>query len=532
MRIRWPFFILILLVMAFFLADFTANIYLTAVRPDNGGKKLKLLKIAHLLSPFDHEPAHRFAYERLKTGFENKTNEIILESIDWFKHALSRNPFHYYSHYYLGKAYLFHDYPNSRYFSEAIAEFKKAARIRGGNKTIALDTAKIMLSMWPLLSDDDRQFCTDILARSLDRFSWWEFAGVIEPWWLYSKDTGFTGKLLEKRPEFFQPAAHELIRLAAPLTLRWQYLCEYEKYLLQDIRRQYNSLPSQAHSRPAALIPLLEKLRAIKFYNRLAADKTFDENAYRELKNGLLYEIIAALLEEGAGGVDSYLDGYISGDIPREQVFKIKERLAREGFFKPNDFASLYYNYRLEYKLANYSDIISDIDRLKQSITLINEARRPGYIKLLLLLADSYEATKLLSVAEKTFREIIAMEPGNLDAVFGMKRIQQVIGVDAGYMRKIRPAVAALTDSGKIQLNAVNIRTTVYLLDNTFIEITIDEGLKEKIAGPGLIQVSSDGKIAYENYIAHLPLKFPVELKPAASAQEMSRHIVEIRVIN
>lgn len=543
MKVKWLLFLLVLAAMIFFQVRFLSDVYLAIGDSMGTGRKKTFYKLSHRMFPFHHTAAYKYSYVLLESGYKNKNNAIILESINWFKKAVSRNPFHYYSHYYLGKSYLFHNYPNSQYFNEAISQFKKAALIRGRNQAIALDTSKILLSMWPLLSDEDKQFCHNLLSQSMTRFLWEDFAGIVEPWWLYAKDKNFLEKLLEKNPVFFYSTAKKLTQLEAPLSLRWEFLVEYEKFILEEVDRQYQSLSFQKEYELESLLPLLDNLKTIKAYYRLTGDEMFNLGKYRELKNKILHQVIDTLFEafshkknqtmEHEREMNGYIDEYIKGDLPREQVLKFKEYLKKKDFFKPNDFTSLYFNYLPEFKMGNFGGIISDIEGLKNSITYINEDKKDDYIQLLLLLADSYEASNLLSLAEEILEEIIGMQPDNLDAHFSLLRIRRIFGEDSRYKGKRKENIDSLKNSRKFELNPVNIDTeiekTVYLVDNNSIEITFDHGLKEQIK-TGLLQVFVDGQIKYENYVSHLPEKVPVEIKPGADENEMSKHRVVVRV--
>lgn len=543
MKTSWLFFFFVLAAVIFFQVRFLSDVYLAVGDSFGTGKKIEFYKLSHMIFPFHHSAAYKYGYVLLESGYENKNNATIQESIKWFKKATSRNPFHYYSHYYLGKSYLFYNYPHSQYFNDALSQLKKAAIIRGGNQAIALDTCKILLSMWPLLSDEDKQFCHNLLSQSMTRFLWEDFAGIVEPWWLYSKDKNFMEQLLEKNPVFFYKVAGKLTHLEAPLSLRWEFLAEYEKFLLEKVNRQYQSLSFQKKNELAALLPLLEELKTIKAYYKLARDETFNEEKYRELKNKLLHQVIDALFEAFSNKknkrmqyereMNRYIIEYIKGDLPREQVLKFKEYLKKKDFFKPNDFTSLYLNYLPEFKLGNFGGIISDIERLKNSITYINEEKQDDYIQLLFLLADSFEASNFLSMAEKTLKEIIGMQPDNIDACFSLLRIRRVFGNDSNYKGKIKENIDSIKNSRKFELNPLNIDTEikkpVYLLYNNSIEITFDNGLKKQIK-KRLLQVFVDGRIKYENYISLLPQVVRIEIKPGADENEMSKHGVGVSV--
>jgi hypothetical protein len=544
MKTKGLLFLFIPAAVIFFLVRFVSDVYLAVGDSRGAGEKMEFYKLGHRIFPLGHSAAYKCGYVLLESGYESKNNALILESIDWFKKAAARNPFHYHSHYYLGKSYLFHNYPHSQYFNEAVSHFKKAALIRGGNRAIALDTCKILLSMWPFLSDADKRFCQDLLSQSMTRFLWEDFAGILEPWWLYSKDKNFLEQLLEKNPVFFYSAAEKLTQLGAPLSLRWEFLAEYEKFLLEQVNRQYQSLSFQQKDELKTLLPLLENLKTIRAYYKLAGNETFDGEKYRELKNELLHQVIDALFEtshhkenhkiEYEREINRYIDEYIKGDLPREQVLKFKEYLKKKDFFKPNDFTSLYFKYLPEFKSGNFNGIINGIEGLKKSITYINVDKQDSYIQLLLLLADSYEASNLLSLAEETLKEIIGMQPDNFDACFSLLRIRRVFGEEGEDKGKIKENIDSLKSSRKFELNPVKPGTgkPVYLVGNNSIEISFGDHLKvKKEIKTKLLQVFVDGWIKYENYISLLPEVIRVEIKPGSQKEEMSKHRVEVKVV-
>ena len=133
----------------------------------------------------------------------------------------SRNPLDYQARYYLAKAYLQFSAVNNDYFDLGVRELKRAARIRGSNKQIALDCAKVFFSLWPLLEDEDKAFA----ARPAGQCHAGAFLGRIQP---PGRDVVALcpgcalahGTARSVKPEFFGPAADQLVAAAIPMEQR------------------------------------------------------------------------------------------------------------------------------------------------------------------------------------------------------------------------------------------------------------------------------------------------------------------------
>ncbi len=57
-------------------------------------------------------------------------------------------------------------------------------------------------------------------------------------------------ELLKRKPEFFGPAADQLVAAAIPMEQRRQLLALYEVHTLDALERRYNELSLQGDDRP------------------------------------------------------------------------------------------------------------------------------------------------------------------------------------------------------------------------------------------------------------------------------------------
>ena len=79
---------------------------------------------------------------------------------------------------------------------------------------------------------------------------------------------------------------------------------------------------------------------------------------------------------------------------------ELQKLLEENNYFKDNDFPSLYLKTLIAYKKGSYSDIISEIEALRKSISFVKKEQLADYTNILLLLVDSYYSSKLLTAAE------------------------------------------------------------------------------------------------------------------------------------
>ncbi len=221
----------------FFLSQFASELLFLTVQVPELGKKLAEptldLKAFSLSSRLYTESA--FAW--LEASISAKDEQAVKKSMSLLRRALQRNPLDYQARYYLAKAYLQFSAADGDYFELALRELKRAARIRGNNKQIALDCGRIFFSLWPLLEDGDKTFATNLLVNVMPALSWPEFSPLLEMWALYVQDTPLLMELLQRKPEFFGPAADQLVVAAIPMEQRHELLALHEVHTLDTLER-------------------------------------------------------------------------------------------------------------------------------------------------------------------------------------------------------------------------------------------------------------------------------------------------------
>lgn len=517
------------ILMAFFTMQMFSHLFLKLGEGKSSGKTSGLFKSSALLMPLDAEPAYKYAYALLFENVESQNNEMILKSIRWFEKSLHHNVFFYRAHYYLGKALFFYNQPNTPYFNRGVRAFKRAALIRGNKNTnISTDTLILLLSQWPLLNNEDKIFCLDLLENSIQLLQGKNFDSILEVWRLYCRDIEFFKGILKKNPAYYLTIAKELNRMGINLEMRHNFLSAYEVQRLDWLKTTYQ----KDREEPIDLLKRLKNLYTnsnIEGYYRLTENAGFKEKDYLDFKKELNLHIIQLLFDQQGWQTDTkkrqeierYIFDYFNDSPSRKEVERLHEILNKNDFFSQlinlstSHLLNFYIKQQVYLKLGNYKKVIEDIEKLRHSVAFVQKEYLDDYTNILLLLSDAYVKNKLLTMAMFLLEEIEKISPGLMETCWRMKKIELIIGTNNDreeekvWAEKYRDVL----NSRFIELHSLQTRKTVYLVDSHDIVFRIDDQLKRKLEPGNLFQVFINGKIYFETYISQLKKEGSVEVK-------------------
>jgi hypothetical protein len=518
MKANKIFFIIALLLAVFFLSQFAAEVFFLAGPKPEPGKNFKEpaldLKALSLSSQLYTETAFTW----LEAGTRAASESFVKKGMALLLQALRRNPLDYQARYYLAKAYLQFSAVDNDYFDLGVHELKRAARIRGSNKQIALDCAKVFFSLWPLLEDEDKTFTSDLLTAAMPALSWDEFKPLVEMWSLYVQDAPLLMELLKGKPEFFGPAADQLVAAAIPIELRRQLLALYEVHTLDALERRCNELGLQGEIGLDDARSLFGQLRRLKGYYRFQSDSGFSPEKQAMLQRSLLLQVISGLLTDAkvkdnpgtTSQVREYIQIYITDHSGLNELDDLQKLLEENDYFKENDFPTLYLKTLIAYKKGSYNDIITEIEALRKTISFVKKEQLADYTNILLLLVDSYYSSKLLTAAESVARELYESQPDNPDIQFRVLRIRNILGAEGAPDKVLDAKLETVQNSRFINADKANGVYDVFLFNQPWIEIVVDAVLRAQLQPKQLLQVFVDDKIAFESYVDTLPEKIIV----------------------
>jgi hypothetical protein len=509
------FVVVALALVVFFLSQFAAELFFLAGPKPEAGKKFKEPALDFKALSLSSRLHTDTAFALLEAGTSGSSEATIKTSMSLLRQALHRNPLDYQARYYLAKAYLQFGAVDNDYFDLGVRELKRAASIRGSNKLIALDCAKVFFSLWPLLENEDKTFAFNLLATAMPALDWSEFSPLVEMWSLYIQDTPLLMELLKRKPEFFGPTADQLVAAALPMAQRRELLALHEVHALDAIERRYNELSLQGEIGLKDARSLLGQLRKLKGYFRLQPDCGFNPEKQAKLQRALLLQVISGLLSDPKALADprtelqvrEFIQVYISDHSGLNDLDELQKLLEEKNYLEENDFSSLFLKTLIVYKKGNYGDIIYEIEALRKTISFVKKEQAADYTNILLLLVDSYYSSKLMTAAEAIVAELNQNQPGNPDILYRILRIQNILGTEGLQEPAMKEKLAAVHSSRFLTIIKPKSLYDVFLFNQPEIEIVFDPALLAKLKPKQLVQVFIDGKIAFENYVDGLPEK-------------------------
>lgn len=512
--------IMVILSIVYFQAMLMSHLFFHFGTTSQVGLKRRMLKLSHYFMPLDHYPSYEYAYTYLAKGAGQENKEVLAQGIEWFKTSLRINPFYYNSHYYLGKTYYFYHSPSGDFFSDTFASFKKAAIINGHDPDIVGDLANIAVPMWPLLSEGDKTFCLSLFKNNIDQLNDQDFKNLIAAFNRGSEGKELLRSIVKGKSALFGKAADVLAEVGGSLNLRWELLAGFERYVFEEVHNHMRSLNFLENAREIEFVALLEQLNKVKGYDRLSGGASPQGGEIAELRSELMFKRIQAYLSEQTKPlglrVKQKLYGLAYEYINRLDHFKILEELRRllneYSYFDATDIKTRYIGFLLDYKQGNFSKLITDIEKFKSRISLVNEKNREEYLKILLLLADSLEASKLLSVGNQTIQGILEIFPSEPAVVWRLAKVRRILGIDDREGLLDPSALATIQDSRFFVLNGKSVSRKTMLLDEAELFLSPAADLNGAAVGNALVRVFIDKLIATEFYLKDFnqPKKIPI----------------------
>ena len=516
MKSNKTFIVAALALALFFLAQFAAELAFLSTpvaKTDSPAGKPRFSLIDLSLSSRLHTDR---AFALLEAAAASGKEAQVKRAMRLLVQGIRRNPLDYQARYYLSKLYLRFSAIDNDYFNLGVSELKRAATIRGSNKSIALDCGKVFFSLWPLLEEGDREFCSRLLAGVMPAVSWSEFSPLVELWSLYVQDAPLLMNLLQLKPDFFGPAAEQLAASQLPLAKRWEMLALHEANTLDSLERRSNELGLQGRISLADARSLLNQARAIKGYHRLSPGVGFKLDTYLKLRRALLIDVIDAMIGPARNDAQQsvqlreMIEYHIAAHPGLGELDQLQKLLQDRNYFQENDFPSLRLKTMIAYKKSDHNGVIAEIESLRKGISFVKKEQAADYTDIQLLLLDSYYSSKLMTAAEAIARELYQNQPDNPDVLWRVLRIQNILGVEGRPDPELQAKLTQVRDSRLLTVDRFHVPHFAYLFNEPVIEVTLAPDLRATITPGQLAQVFVDDQIAFESYGRNLPEKIVI----------------------
>ena len=505
-----------------------------------------LYEAGALCFPIEAEPFYRYGNALLNDD-PTDGGAGLDRGISFLQRSLSLNPFNYRAHFELGKARLSHLPLTDEMFRKGIAGLKRSVRLGGGKNTdVGRRALELLIDHWPRLRDTDKILCRKLLKNVIGKMDDANFEALLGRWEVSSRDVTLFEGVLETAPRFYDLAAGALTRLEIEPELRRLFKVNHEIYTLEDVKEQYRNLSNRPDLTAQLKALRLRLKKNIKGYYQLVRNSKFKRQHYRELLTRLNFHILSRLFTAGnpldppqqREMIEDFLLSCIDDFSSSSDMEDLYRLLDKNKFFSSGDARSQYIRGLLLYKQRDYAAVIAHLERVKFSASTGYGEHGDEYPRILLLLADAYIASRLLTKAQTVLTEIETRpSPSVLMEMYLRKaRIDYIIG--PGAVGKGQPSKYhdLLAESRKIELIEPSSRTEVYLVNGSDgpdideIEIRPGHGLKERIKDRHLLQVFIDGKIRHDVYLSQLDFDKPINIK-VSPFERFSKHTIQVIII-
>ena len=299
------------------------HLYNKAQEIEDSEKRIIILKKTIDFYPKNDLVFYELGKAYFDLGFDNLSNsaqsiEYLQESIKNFKQSLKINPASYFSHFNLAQSFLYLSYLSTSFNISSQDEFKKAAILAGENSQIFYEVAKVFLSRWPELSDEDKDFTLDIMRKIVSGKDKERFLSLLYFWAMNIKDYNVIEIILPENPQIYRIYAKFLGEKSLYLEQRQKYLAKAEFLEFEKAKEEFDLGKNEyfyfrmqgASNHFRSCLGILKKL---KFYHFLAQNSPIDHLEFNELQKSASLNLVKCQIEKGEKfeEIEKYLQNYL-----------------------------------------------------------------------------------------------------------------------------------------------------------------------------------------------------------------------------
>jgi len=522
------------------------HLYYQAKAFEDNDTKIRILKKSHNLFPLNDLvffEKGRAYFDLALENFSNttKARTYLQNSIDSFNHSLRINPASYFAHFNLAQSLLHLGYILPSLPVDSFHEYKKAAKLAGENSQIYFEVAKVFLSQWPKLSDENKNFTINILGKIVSKKDRQKFRTLLFLWDMNLKDYDIIEKIMPEDSRIYRIYAEFLGEKSLSLQERQKYLAEAEFLDYIKAKKDYENRQYElAYLTPKKALDnfqyCLNTLKKIKFYQTLIGQNLIDPAEFLEFKKSVLLNMSKFLLEQGRGLTEikdtllEYLDlEDREADVADlESYLELRHVISKklESDFKNLDLLSL--QLLLYFKRNRFRDIIEVGRRLQQSFVVVPKDKQEGYVKVLQIVGDAFHKVDFIYDAHDIYQKALEIDPDNLETLIRIRRNYIKLNSEEK-IREIDKKIESIISprSRKFNNNLIAKGGSFYhklIFDgrDKLLELHFEWNQQKTIP---LISIYFNGRVIWEDYLNQKTLVIPVESK-------IGKNTLQIEAVN
>jgi len=529
------------------------HIYYQAEKTKDSAEKIKILEKA-----VDFYPSNDLIFFELGRAYfdlalnnlSNKSSvrSYLQKAIDSYYRSLKSNPASYFCHFYLANALLNISYLFPSFKTNSIDEYKKASKLAGENSQIFFEAAKIFLSNWAKLSNEDKKFTINILRKIVSKKDKKKFRSILFLWKLNLEDHNIIEKILPEDPKIYRMYAEFIGEESLSLNERQKFLAKAEFLEFEKAKREYNAgeyeffyyRMKEAFNHFKSCLNILKKIR---FYQNLSQHNLINFSEFNDLLKLTSLNLAKCYIEQGKGlkEVEGYLYKYLSMEDRVAALVDLESYLKNKGLIGErlersfNDLDRLSFVLTLYFKQSRYRDIINIGRLLQKSFIVIPKDKKKSYVQVLQIVGESYQNSNYMYEAEYFYQKALEIDPENIRTLVRLRRHYEKLEADKKVSEIDAKILKIIFPQRDISKNSVinKGRSLSYKLmqDGRKLILELHFGLEKKEIVP-LISVFFNGRVIWENYLKDEVLSLPINSKVGDNFLKINAVNRTIRIVS
>lgn len=509
-----------------------SHLYYRASSVEDSKGKIALLERSNKFCPLNDLVFYElgksyFDLSLMNLGDAAASESSFRRSAQNLRKSILINPASPYSHFYLGQSLLNLDLFSSGRDTKFYDEFRKAAMLAGDDSQIFYEVGRLFLSRWPELSDEDRSFTLDVSRKIMAKRDSEKIAVLLNIWELNANDYQVMEKVLPSDAQIYRKYAEFLGEKSLSLEERHKYVAQaelldfekasHEYQLGETLLSRFQTQEAFGHFRVSQ-----DLLRGIKFYQALNGKNLISNSENIELLKSTWLNLAKCRIEERAGlsEVVDYLSQYLALEDRTAKVDELAAYLRDEGVIpekfdkSSSDLTRLTFELLLQFTQTKYREIINFGRELQGSFIVIPEAMKPDYVRILLLVGDSFQKVDFLYDASDIYQRALEIDPNNLRTLLKIHQNCDRLNEERKLI-EINKAIEKLVTPKEIEfqnllLNKREMFSRSLIFDGQKVILDLQFQTNEKSGAP-LIAIFFNNRVVWEEYMKNRVISVNLE---------------------
>jgi len=520
------------------------HLFYQAEKVEENEKKLEILDEANKIYPLNDQVNYSLGKANLDMGLERlsspKESELYFrKASENFRGSIRLNPASSFSHFYFAQSLfnlsLFSNSSDSSFYEE----YKKAAELTSQNTQIFYEVGKTYLSLWSLLSDEERTYTLDLVKKIFEGKNKERIFSLLNVWELNVEDFKVLEQLLPQDSAVYRLYADFLGEKAIFIEQRQRSLAKAESIEFEEAKAECQAGEGEAlyyrwGEAEQQFTACLNRLKRISFYQDLVAQRLVDNSEYIRYRRLSLLGLAKCWLERGKklSEVEDLLREYLTLEDKATSVGELETYLVESRLIsdKPSekfdDLGLLSFKLLLLHKQNRNSEIMNVGRLLQNSFVVIPEGKKGDYINVLQVIGNSFQKLDYLYEAIEFYKKALELDPKNLETLVRMRQSYAKLNNEAKAQEtssKIKDIISSEINFKNRSLKREEGFSQALIFDGQ--KMVVDLFLNQEPGVPPLVSVLFNGRVVWENIVESGNISIPVQSR-------VGKNIIRITSLN